>query len=553
MKSCPHCGQNFKDHVDFCFYDGEVLVAVAGQAESEALDAPAPPLRAQGDQGPPAAVAGSASPRSQERVGRGRMPVDPSDDPLASRPPAVERSATPAGVDAPRAPDGPASTEPSSPVVDPTAETPSPAPEASAPPRKPFVSEDDTIPIPIPPKVSELAANSNDPTQPPAPDRTSTPVPVAGATPPAAAGQEPQSMAKTPIVAAADRSESPAGAASADGAFHESSQVAPSTYAAAPQPPPEDDSDDNQGLLLYGAVALIGAVLLLGTVSVGLFAMGIVGSDGVSAQNDAPAPVPPAPAPAPMPAPPTPAPAQPVDVAPEPVPETPEPAPVDGGTNPGVAPASAPVPAPAAPVPAPAAPVPPTPAPAPAPVPAPTPPPAPQPVAPTPVPPAPVPTNDGVAEVVPAVQKGRVGFTTNPPGELYLLNKPVGQTGGLQLALEYGSYDYEVRLEGHETLKGVLLVNKADMGNVTGTLTPKVQEVMQVFMVGAPGLRVLVDDVERPLPFPLDVTPGSLKIKVYNPKTNEWDPKVLTIKSGVKTIRLDDVFPELKELDGTTP
>lgn len=55
MKVCPHCGDTYRDHVDFCFGDGEVLVlseATASTTPSEADLDPPLPRRIQGGQLP---------------------------------------------------------------------------------------------------------------------------------------------------------------------------------------------------------------------------------------------------------------------------------------------------------------------------------------------------------------------------------------------------------------------------------------------------------------------------------------------------------------------
>jgi len=437
------------------------------------------------------------------------MPVDPSDDPLAAADSGHEG-----------APSGQETAADDAPYVDPTAETPPPAPEAQGSPKKPFVHEDDTIPIPIPPKGQLPKADSNDPTQPPAPERSGTPVPAGAGKAPSPAGQGAQSGASTPVVPE-KRNETPAGAPASSGAFHESSQVAPSTYAAAAPPPEEAEQDDNQRMLLYGGAALLAAVLLMGTVGMGMFALGMVGGDGSTAQTDAPVPDPvPVAPPTPTPVP-DPAPVQQPDIEPEPVPGTPEP-----------------VPATAEPV-----------APVPVPVPVPDPAPVPDPVPAPPPKPTPAPTNDGAAaaDVAPKVKKGRVGFVTSPPGELYLAGEPVGQTDGLELTLDYGSYSYEVRLDGYESLKGSVKVNKAQMDPVRGELKKVEKKIVSLTIVGVTGMRVLIDNAEGKPPFKVSVPVGSMDVKVYNPNTNIWEEQSIQITDSMSVLNLNEIYPHLTD------
>jgi hypothetical protein len=167
-------------------------------------------------------------------------------------------------------------------------------------------------------------------------------------------------------------------------------------------------------------------------------------------------------------------------------------------------------------------------------------------VAPAPAP-APAPTDDGVAEAAPPkIQKGRVGFLTDPPGELYIAGEALGQTSGLPLSLDYGSYDYEVRRGGYETLKGTLVVDKPDMGNVRGELTRIPSENVKVMVVGVVGMRVLVDDVERRPPFTLELPVGPLTVKVYNPNSNIWEAANITVTPSTQRINLNEQFPDLE-------
>jgi hypothetical protein len=265
--------------------------------------------------------------------------------------------------------------------------------------------------------------------------------------------------------------------------------------------------------------------LLLAMAGMGMFALGIVGGDGSAAQNDVPD--------LPVPAPVVPAPA-----APAPVPDEVKPANVE----------PEPVPAPL-----PAAPVPHDTPPAPAPAPAPAPEPAPVPEAPAPAPRTPAPVlapNDGASAVdvnPPQAQKGRVGFVTTPPGELFISGESLGQTDGFEVALPFGKYSYEVRKEGYETLTGSVTVNKADMGVIRGSLTEVERKMVRVTIAGVPGLRVLVNDVEKPIPFMGELPVGEVEVKVFNPSTKIWEPKTLELTSSTNVVNLNLLYPHLVE------
>lgn len=86
MKVCRLCSERYRDHVDFCFQDGEVLVAesaVGAAAPYDDLDAPPPPKRpaGQADSAPPRPQPAPAQPRPQSQV-----PSAPEADPVEAGP-----------------------------------------------------------------------------------------------------------------------------------------------------------------------------------------------------------------------------------------------------------------------------------------------------------------------------------------------------------------------------------------------------------------------------------------------------------------------------------
>jgi len=147
--------------------------------------------------------------------------------------------------------------------------------------------------------------------------------------------------------------------------------------------------------------------------------------------------------------------------------------------------------------------------------------------------------------VAPKVKKGRVGFVTSPPGELYLAGEPVGQTDGLELALDYGSYSYEVRLDGYESLKGSVKVDKAQMDPVRGELKKVEKKIVSLNIVGAMGMRVLINNAEGTPPFTVKVPTGPLEVKVFNKNTNIWEEQTIDIEASMSFLNLDKVYPHL--------
>ncbi len=99
MKVCRLCSERYREHVDFCFQDGEVLVAesaVGASAPLDDLDAPPPPRR-------PAGQAESPRPRHEQAA----QPPQPQPQPQRSAAPESDpieagpsRSAVAAGVPA---------------------------------------------------------------------------------------------------------------------------------------------------------------------------------------------------------------------------------------------------------------------------------------------------------------------------------------------------------------------------------------------------------------------------------------------------------------------
>ncbi len=115
------------------------------------------------------------------------------------------------------------------------------------------------------------------------------------------------------------------------------------------------------------------------------------------------------------------------------------------------------------------------------------------------------------------------------------------------MALPFGKYSYEVRKEGYETLTGSVTVNKADMGVIRGSLTEVERKMVRVTIAGVPGLRVLVNDVEKPIPFMGELPVGEVEVKVFNPSTKIWEPKTLELTSSTNVVNLNLLYPHLVE------
>jgi hypothetical protein len=430
MKSCQACGNTFKDHVDFCFYDGEVLVAAGVAGEQVAMEAPPLP-RIGGDASTAATRSATPVPKARRSLlgGGGAVqahqytpPNDPSDDPLPAQ---------------------------SQQVAAPTSSPPEPAPAAR---EVPFVHEDDTVPLPV------LDGNhSNDPTQPPAPDRATDP-----RTPP----PSPSSLAPTPQQAP----------------NHRESPRPPSTYVAAPAPAPEPEPKAPSAwfylAIIAGAAALVSVVGVVSLIALG-GAPQLLG--GTAEQPPPSMPVAPSPA-EPVIAPEVVAepPAEPVDdgavdangvgiefqqIPPEPIP--PE-APRDGDPSPS------PTPVPAA---APAAPVAPAPAPA-------------------------------VADAQPRELTGTVDFSSDPPGQVLVNGRMVGTTP-TKVELPYGAHSYEIKAKGFESQRGNVTVEQPKQ-EVSATL--KAAQLVKVTLLGS-GYSVLkFNGIQAEPATTWNVTPGDYEV-----------------------------------------
>jgi len=315
MKSCAKCGQTFLDHVEFCFYDGEVLVAA--DAAVDGLDAPSPPRRAQANQGSFPAKSATPVPRAQRRslLGRNQQaasygaPADPAgdplDDPLAEAP--TDEVAEPDELQEPTTTDE---------ILGRSA-SPEPPPDSEEG-STPYVHEADTVPS-TPPPASSSPTLSQDPTVPPAPERTAAQQGQGGQPPADGAGlshaetplRDPQrTTTPTPVESSNTTPPSPAPASNRTPAPAQTYQAAGASAAAGPEFDDGDDQGNNNTLLVYGALAMVGAMALA------LLSAGLVvtisgnpfGGDSEQASPSPELPKPPPPAPAPPPAPtPTPA------------------------------------------------------------------------------------------------------------------------------------------------------------------------------------------------------------------------------------------------------
>lgn len=462
MKVCEACGDSYRDHVEFCFNDGEVLVLAEalGSRRTVELDLDAPPLPSRAhlaeggapeatpatsaNAGPWPAMSATPVPRANRRSLL--RPTAPTYTPPAPTPVPANNVPEPVGELRPPS------------EVDALRETPALAPVAPRPPP----SEVDTAPLPRPQREPPST-----PPETPGLRRAAGPV---------------RSVPPTPT---------------------------PVPRAATLEVEALEEPNDTRGMLMAGvAAAVLGLCFVLGSGLV-IFYMGWSGllpRDPVGAMAShppspviqVPRPLPPPVAPAVEPdGPVEPAPIEPAavqpDVVPEPVPSA-EPAPTE-----------APPPAPVAPAPEPA-PEPPRP-----PRPAPrgdgvavVEPPAPSP-APVPPPPAPV-----------APAKVPVKFQSDPAGaEVWVDGTLVVEATPGAAELQPGPRRYEMRLDGHVPQAGTF--EPAAGAEVKATLQPQVAvELRQVMVYGLVGARLSIDGQLQPnaLPCKVMLTPGAHTFKV---------------------------------------
>lgn len=396
MKICAVCSETYADFVDFCFNDGEVLVAhVAAMADDgdDALDAPMP----RGVAMPPTR---SATPVAQKRRG-GRSLITRPGAGGYSPPTGAENQGDPEDVPV-VASSAAAATPESSPTAEPQ-QVPSPNRDdqsdlglSDGQSRPPEPKTGPTV-VKAPPATGVMERPKSEPPVAPVPVSTNNPAPQ-------------KSLFEAPTLVF-DESEFPPAAASAK----------------------TEESGGTSNLVLLAGVGVV-LLLLLGVGGAALVLTGVIATTSVTDNSGKdgtavpPTPVPVA-APTPVPAPlPEPEPDVTEAVAVQPVPEpAPEPEPV------------------AAPVPVPA----PSPVPAPTPDPAPTPKPVPAPVQiPTPKPvPAPVPVKPAPAATA------AVRFSSTPSnGARVLVDGAEKGRTPLKLELAPGSYTIRSELQGFDPI-----------------------------------------------------------------------------------------------------
>ncbi|MEQ1504189.1 MAG: hypothetical protein ABMB14_18245, partial [Myxococcota bacterium] len=272
MKVCQQCGDSYKGHVDFCFRDGEVLVAAdaTGQVMEADLEAPMP-RRVQGPQAAAEAVpVMRASPRSPERD----HAPDPTQDPATPTMPQPVPQGSPGapGVTAAVGTTGASGAVPN-PGSNPPAPGAEPVPGANTP-AEPI--DDDTAPRPAQSQSGAATGSSPLPPAVPVPPvigQTVVPLtPSTAATPVTAESREMMrvapvpSEAETPLLRPPRAVPSPVGAAAhAVGSTPKSADSRPAVsqrlggIAAAVPPEP---GTDRSNLLMFGFVAVVAAMFV---------------------------------------------------------------------------------------------------------------------------------------------------------------------------------------------------------------------------------------------------------------------------------------------------